>query len=128
MAPDGAFFSSINGLSLGAEGRLLIAGSTANGADLGAGRIGSGDAPIVGFVSMRDAADGSASWTREFVETAGEINEHSSVDGAVVSPDGSVVVGGSFANTVDFGTGPLATEDIARLYPPQDGYLVRLAL
>lgn len=126
VAPDVPFLSSVNGLSLGADGRLVIAGSTANGADLGEGPIGSGDAARVGFISMRDAADGSASWTRAFVQTAGEDLAHIDVGGAAVSPDGSVVVGGAFANTVDFGTGPLATGDAPQSYA-FDGYLVRLA-
>jgi hypothetical protein len=83
------------GAAIDSRGDVIAVGSVASAADFGSGEIAGTN---FGFITKRAAFDGSERWT--VVLKGGQT---SVVDSVGVDGDDSVLVGGDFEGTVDFG-------------------------
>lgn len=89
------------------DGSILNAGRLTSSADFGGGRVTSaGDSDVV---IVKRAPDGAHVYTRVFGDVDGQHASDLGIDG-----DGNVVVGGVFRGAIDFGFGPLVSDEYDR--------------
>jgi hypothetical protein len=101
-------------LALGPRGEIVVAGEFDGASNLGGASL----AAVAGrdiFVAAY-AAGGEPLWSRRFGEQG--LNR---AEALAIASDGAIVLGGSFTERIDFGTGPMAATGRA------DGYLVKLS-
>lgn len=92
-------------IGLDGKGDIGIAGSFAGTIDFGGGALPAADGEADLFVAKLGGSDGAHLWSRSLKGEPGSPPGYSVVFG----PSGSLVVAGAFAQTIDMGSGPLAS-------------------
>jgi len=91
-------------IGLDAQGDVVVVGEFIGEMSVGGGNTLSSAGGNDIFVVKYDGGDGSHLWSKRFGDSADQIAR-----GVSVGPSGDVVITGSFASTVDFGTGMLTS-------------------
>ncbi len=99
-------FDGQYGRSIAADalGNVYVCGIFSGKLDLGGGTMTATD--LDGFLAKLDPS-GKLIWTKQYTGASSQYPTSLAIDGA-----GNVVVAGNFANTVDFGGGPLVATDL----------------
>ena len=110
----GSYDQSINKIAVGANGRAAILGTFAGDVNIEGTMLVSKSANDI-FVTTYEN-DYSRRWTRAFGSTGSMMNP----EGLAIDATGAIWVGGNFSGTVDFGQGPVTSDN-------QSIFLVKIA-
>ncbi|MDZ4827031.1 MAG: fibronectin type III domain-containing protein [Actinomycetota bacterium] len=91
-----------HGIAIGPNNEIVIAGALSVACNFGSGFVTQNNTDV--FVAKYDAS-GSFLWAKAFGNMWGDGAKSVAVDGS-----GNVIIAGSFAEVVDFGTGPLGKQ------------------
>jgi hypothetical protein len=91
------------------DGNVIVVGAFDGKVDFGKDVHASAGSEDI-FV-LKLAPDGSTLWSRRFGDTLGDV-----ALSVAATPDGDIVVGGSFQGTVDFGNGPLTSAGLSDMF------------
>lgn len=98
------------GIDFDATGNLVVAGTYTGAIDFGNGTLTNGGAKDAFLVKLT-GANGSLLWASHFGATSTETSKTVSV-----APDGTIVVGGIFYNTTNFGSGTISGQGGSDLF------------
>lgn len=101
FAVGGGFYARVLGIAVGADGVFLTGGFVGTSLDFGGGALKFAAAEDV-FLAKLNKTDFTAAWAKSFGSTGGDTGY-----GVAVTPEGDVLLSGSFSGGVNFGGGTL---------------------